>query len=52
MKNLNMEIMREFNICYDYNLSEKELRQILAELRDNKIVSENDILEEFEYYVS
>jgi hypothetical protein len=52
MKRLTMEIMRDFNECYDYNLTDKDLREILAELRDDKIVSETDILEEFEYYVS
>jgi hypothetical protein len=52
MKKLTIEVLREFNECYDYDLPDQELRRILAELRDNNIVSENDILDEFEYYVS
>jgi hypothetical protein len=52
MKKLTIEVLREFNESYDYDLPDKELRRILAELRDNNIVSENDILDEFEYYVS
>jgi hypothetical protein len=52
MKKLTIEILREFNESYDYDLPDQELRRILAELRDSNIVSENDILDEFEYYVS
>lgn len=52
MKELNIEVIKEFNNNYDYGLSDKELRQILNEFRNSKRVSENDILDEFEYYVS
>jgi hypothetical protein len=52
MKKLTIEVLREFNESYDYDLPDQELRRILAELRDSNIVSENDILDEFEYYVS
>jgi hypothetical protein len=52
MKKLTIEVLREFNESYDYDLPDSELRRILAELRDSNIVSENDILDEFEYYVS
>jgi hypothetical protein len=52
MRELNLETIRQFNNNYDYGLSDKDLRKILAELKDYKKVTETEVLEEFEYYVS
>jgi hypothetical protein len=52
MKKLTIEVIRDFNECYDYNLKDNELENILKELSDGYPVSENDIIELLEEYVS
>lgn len=52
MKKLTMEVIKEFNKCYDYNLQDNVLENILKELSDGYPVSENDILELLEDYAS
>jgi hypothetical protein len=52
MKRLNLDILREYNKLFEYNLPEETLNEILDELSFSKFVHETDILDEFECYTN
>lgn len=49
MKKLTLNVLREFNNCYEFNLTEEQLKAVYEELTwTSGTVFENDILDEFE----
>jgi hypothetical protein len=49
MKRLTLSVLREFNTCYEFNLSEDQLKAIYKELTfTSGSVTGEDILDEFE----
>jgi hypothetical protein len=52
MKIFDINTIREINEMYDYNLSDRILKEILNCLSDSKLVYEFDVIQEFEYYAN
>jgi hypothetical protein len=49
MSRFTKEVLRQFNQCYEYNLTEEQLDNVYKELSwQSKYINHNDILDEFE----
>lgn len=53
MKRLTLSVLREFNSCYEFNLSEDQLKAIFEEITfTSGSVTGEDILDEFEFILN